>query len=136
MRISDWSSDVCSSDLTPGIAGQAYIEGRTDQSLRMDVTHMKSAASQANRPRACELETSVARLKKRMAGIHGRQRLAVGFDSVPDALAHSIQDRLGPIEERPARLRSAAQRLTDRVGPRAVQGAQGDRKSTRLNSSH
>ncbi len=91
----------------------------------MDVTDMKSAASQANRPRACELETSVARLKKRMDGIHGGQRLAVGFDSVPDALAHSIQDRLGPIEERPARLRSAAQRLTDRMGPRAVQGAEG-----------
>src|SRR3546814_18247481 len=108
MRISDWSSDVCSSDLTPGIAGQAYIEGRTDQSLRMDVTHMKSAASQANRPRACELETSVARLKKRMAGIHGRQRLAVGFDSVPAALAPSIQDRLGPDRQSAAEVKSVS----------------------------
>src|SRR3546814_8973336 len=65
---------------TPEIAGQAYIEGRTDQSLRWDVTHMKYAASQANRPRACELETSVARLKKRMVGLHGRKRHPVRPD--------------------------------------------------------
>src|SRR3546814_8059880 len=28
MRISDWSSDVCSSDLTPGLSGEARCRGR------------------------------------------------------------------------------------------------------------
>src|SRR3546814_2587424 len=31
MRISDWSSDVCSSDLSPGLCGRAWRDVRRDE---------------------------------------------------------------------------------------------------------
>src|SRR3546814_5312973 len=36
MRISDWSSDVCSSDLGVGRDGKAHCTGRKDQQRRLD----------------------------------------------------------------------------------------------------
>src|SRR3546814_19244793 len=38
MRISDWSSDVCSSDLVPKIAAQLYLEELVKQNGGMDCT--------------------------------------------------------------------------------------------------
>src|SRR3546814_7602671 len=114
MRISDWSSDVCSSDLSS-----------SDQAL---------FASARQR-----WQTSVGALQDAMrvqAGVVGnietnRTQMA--------ALVGSSQSATGALQATPAGhqlLALQAQQLSDLTAAVAAQGrAQKDRKSTRLNSS-
>src|SRR3546814_11916166 len=55
MRISDWSSDVCSSDLSPSAHGQAMIS--TDTALSTAYVHDGSGP---NRPQTSRVATAAA----------------------------------------------------------------------------
>src|SRR3546814_8247240 len=99
MRISDWSSDVCSSDLRPVLV----IEPRKG------------------------VDISDAALLDALRG-----RVAKWW--LPDAIVRVAAMPLaitGKIDK--ARLRAG---LADPAPARATAGGRGDRKSTRLNSSH
>src|SRR3546814_7024735 len=107
MRISDWSSDVCSSDLL-------------DQKLVRRLFPLVVAAAQAGAPMAAD---GVDLVDEDDAG---RVLLAL-LEHVADARRADADEHLDEIgardgEERHVRL--------------AGHGPRGDRKSTRLNSSH
>src|SRR3546814_5355420 len=102
MRISDWSSDVCSSDLLGAVAG---VGGVVDLGL-------------AARARS-----------QRVAG----QGVAAGpgIDLVVAGAGIGIAGGRGEVDRLGQAVRAAGERATG-----SQIGAIGDRKSTRLNSSH
>src|SRR3546814_3642810 len=104
MRISDWSSDVCSSDLLARPAGAVLARGAVGRAFVAGVAAPAVAAAQKDEPFA------LFRQVGEQAAI-----LVVGEDLGPD---RHLDDQF-----RAAR--------TGAVAPGA-----GDRKSTRLNSSH
>src|SRR3546814_2572864 len=110
MRISDWSSDVCSSDLavtksgTNEFHGEAFID-YTDQSLRD--------------ARPNELTTSKVKTKDFQFGG------ALGGPIIKDML-HFFVTYEGKRQENPVDVRPGLNLPVDYL----------DRKSTRLNSSH
>src|SRR3546814_2320453 len=109
MRISDWSSDVCSSDLI----GQA-VERLTDQL--------------AQRRRADALDRRIHRVE----AVAERAGLVVADDAV--ARMHDLQPVLAQSRRAVAAHPRAWRELRHLRGAE-VEEAQ-DRKSTRLNSSH
>src|SRR3546814_10009945 len=121
MRISDWGSDVCSSDLAIGRFGATLLTARTAMSLKIP-------AWIGTRPGGWREGTSVrAEPQSRAAAAHppieSRSRAA------------AIADAVAVHQRREAAMESS--------GSRAVHIARGtlrhegrDRKSTRLNSSH
>src|SRR3546814_7616250 len=98
MRISDWSSDVCSSDLADG-NGHGHGDKRDDQGAEEDRHGAEGAL-------ACHLVGADRDLR---LPVEAEQELAQGYT----------------VEE-PERLEEQRNHDTER----------GDRKSTRLNSSH
>src|SRR3546814_1641073 len=106
MRISDWSSDVCSSDLCPFRAADAFGEDRPEFLL---VAHDEEPAI----ARAVEL----ARDQRGM----GRTRRALRRHAVIHVPGAELVDVVqGDVEQAGVDVATLA----------------GDRKSTRLNSSH
>src|SRR3546814_97197 len=154
MRISDWSSDVCSSDLLDGLhrCGRAAVggleRGREDLAAVLDVgAALGEAAVQvgvdaddlAHRPLTGVLVRSLLKphaegvdqvpLERGVVGLRGRddrlvQRPAV--DGQPLAV-----ERLDLIRHGDVRMQVRVSGTGVPVGER-----RGDRKSTRMNSSH
>src|SRR3546814_8787053 len=109
MRISDWSSDVCSSDLIPAGKIAALKTGELAGMLAVD-TVGEYTGKYAPSAVHCRVNLDVEAIKKEEAG----------YVALP-----SYYDFKGRKEEV---LRKNFSRITDEVGA--------DRKSTRLNSSH
>src|SRR3546814_4681111 len=114
MRISDWSSDVCSSDLCAAIAlakGMQIVEIAVKRgSSRDETSHVEAAQG-------------VSRLQCRQRGFEARvdfgARRIRNFIAERGALEHPVLD------------------MTGRGRPKLTGSVMGqDRKSTRLNSSH
>src|SRR3546814_10898922 len=107
MRISDWSSDVCSSDLLPGCPDAA--------GERLDVDLMADAGAGRHDPEIVEVLLRPAQ-EAVAAAVALELQVQIGLDGVRRAVAvhHDgvVDDQVG---------------LDDR---------REDRKSTRLNSSH
>src|SRR3546814_5547080 len=129
MRISDWSSDVCSSDLLHGIAPpHNQVPARhVDILVRHDSDTIASLS-----PGDILLETNQTGYRRLDAGGQNSNRIAHGQPAArqlariaPKAVGAVANDPLDKKPGRPVRPRCA-----DR------QGLQQDRKSTRLNSSH
>src|SRR3546814_10580306 len=116
MRISDWSSDVCSSDLSEGTRRKRRWPERTGRTRQQgrEGRHAQGGEGQGRR-RAEQAEDDAADVR----GSDRRAQLSRRAD-------------LGAMEE--------AQQVRDRSGSGAGQARRGslraDRKSTRLNSSH
>src|SRR3546814_10182864 len=107
MRISDWSSDVCSSDLEPGDA----IEQEASERRRARLVALEDLAAEV-RP-AGDLLDAVALVELLIPGI------TVGLE------------KAGERPELALRMDAAA------IGGEPIPGERrGDRKSTRLNSSN
>src|SRR3546814_2568070 len=101
MRISDWSSDVCSSDLGLLTAGEAHVAGQGEFAA-------DAGGAPANRRNGHNRGTREARQ-------HVRQRLQPG---------------------RTGRQGSRLLERSEEVVVGQEEALDGDRKSTRLNSSH
>src|SRR3546814_1343050 len=102
MRISDWSSDVCSSDLPLDDLAIVLSSGRGQRSLRL--------------------------------GDDGAERLALVHRDVGQNLAVQFHaGQLQAVHELRIGQALGADAGVDALDPQA---AEGDRKSTRLNSSH
>src|SRR3546814_7064898 len=137
MRISDWSSDVCSSDLS--VLKRDELAALTDE-LGFQLIAREIPLGDDGEPRAEQIAPQLAELKA--AGV---DFLYLGSSSFlrkhRDILTGAALDQgipvLSPYEElvRESRaLMSVAARYYD-VGRLAGEQAE-DRKSTRLNSSH
>src|SRR3546814_1491623 len=120
MRISDWSSDVCSSDLKIGSA--AFTGAFSDHFV-----HAKTTL----RDGTCKKE--------------GRTRVGFAITSVQPNGSHLAICQGGHVEKTPAVLVRGVRMQVSRgrpggsvIGRKAVLDGPGktDRKSTRLNSSH
>src|SRR3546814_2106624 len=142
MRISDWSSDVCSSDLLhdPGALclPQPLIFGAGLRPARQsgDALHIISALRD---PEPCDQARSVghARLNGRMLvriAVEAKREPAVGPEHhLPPVERHRygverrLPDRIAALGERPLKGKGVVVHPLQRTD---------DRKSTRLNSSH
>src|SRR3546814_10919292 len=117
MRISDWSSDVCSSDLAAGVAALGAVHSE-------EVLHLGQHAVEGPRLVAARRLDGVA--VHRVAGPYHLAALALhGADERRQVVAHLVVTHAGDEGE--------AARLVLRI--EGVDQPQ-DRKSTRLNSSH
>src|SRR3546814_1503317 len=111
MRISDWSSDVCSSDLAPRVAGdmnrpEIVIKPRFDLAASLGVT---------------------------TAALSQTIRVATIGDIDQNSAKFSLSDRQIPIRVAVA---ENSRRDLATIQHMPVPTVNGDRKSTRLNSSH
>src|SRR3546814_1546769 len=106
MRISDWSSDVCSSDL-------AQVAGRA-QRLGLSVLGIKALA-----------ETAVERILEHAATVRPALVVADSIQTLWSEMLTAAPGSVSQVRESAARL----VRYAKETGTR-------DRKSTRLNSSH
>src|SRR3546814_10781713 len=111
MRISDWSSDVCSSDLGPK---QVWLYARQHPGETMAEWWMEGAIE-----RLTDMEDSVARLLRKKATFH-------------------IVPNMNPDGSRRGHLRTNAigVNLNREWHEPSLERSPEDRKSTRLNSSH
>src|SRR3546814_7014204 len=139
MRISDWSSDVCSSDLSESAAVAALREGEQGAQVavrkRADATEALSVAREARAGAAARAEALEAR-RQEMNRIAGER-----FECPPPLLPERVG--FDPDEMKDASQCSALlEKLTmdrERLGPVnlvAERELAEARKSTRLNSSH
>src|SRR3546814_2133422 len=83
MRISDWSSDLCSSDLVPHAALRAYVMGdraHERDSTAEEIEQMSRLAEEALRAGACGVSTSQTILH---SSKHG---LVPGTHAMPEEL--------------------------------------------------
>src|SRR3546814_2435624 len=110
MRISDWSSDVCSSDLVEFRKFQHVTSTGADEVLTLAVLH-------------------------RLDGAFGGQLLEIGHFALAHHLALAALHHVALLSES----RKGAQDGNDgndRNAPHRKNSSSRDRKSTRLNSSH
>src|SRR3546814_6285321 len=106
MRISDWSSDVCSSDVNPGRPAPAAIVGQ----------HLVAEEEREN-------------AGQRLADLHDRHDLACIDEGGLEALEVALPDD--------RRAENSHTLRVERVEPPQIGiDLLGDRKSTRLKSSH
>src|SRR3546814_7148522 len=73
MRISDWSSDVCSSDLIDGHLGEALI---ADAQKSISAHQLQHAAAVDGRVAAAELAAGNLEVAENIASIHANQAAA------------------------------------------------------------
>src|SRR3546814_4556990 len=115
MRISDWSSDVCSSDLCTEIGGSAIVVQEADQAKVFDATTLAGGCRKDHDLR--EIVAAIA------LDPNARVRPVLAGD------VFSLQHE-----------RHGARRIdcygSVRGAKPGAKGDGGDRKSTRLNSSH
>src|SRR3546814_7187416 len=117
MRISDWSSDVCSSDLVARLVG-------LDQRLRQ-IGALHVGTGMTVKPHRRHMEENGLAIPPRIIGGFGGA--GIGRDEV-GAIAFDIMQPRAVTELRLDPARRGARRDTDAIVL--------DRKSTRLNSSH
>src|SRR3546814_4561290 len=133
MRISDWSSDVCSSDLGEFLRLERFGDGPRMRPFGMIVPDVQPVASDL--PFRQMLKQQPARDAPRL-GIVTRREPDQARDllRLPEIMLGGIADRCA-LERHDALIALAACRLVE--GDRQESLAeQGDRKSTRLNYSH
>src|SRR3546814_9805677 len=127
MRISDWSSDVCSSDLLELNKLEIMVMDETDRMLELGVTNELRDIFEAapTERQTIVFATTLPAEIKQLAG-------SLLTDPVT-VLANPPAPRL-IITAQSARIRDteARRRVSDLLPERSA----GDRKSTRLNSSH
>src|SRR3546814_7623504 len=114
MRISDWSSDVCSSDLQPTLL--ALMTRFEDAWKQLEATPENNDLRNQVVLRGVELTTEIRRLNGLQSTLQTRARESIELD---------IQD-----------INTASVEIAKLNTQIASQMAGGDRKSTRLNSSH
>src|SRR3546814_7729786 len=113
MRISDWSSDVCSSDLADGL----LLHQRTDRAVDL-LGHLRDGGKAAR-----------ARDQLEVGGLQLEVDRAAGEAGLLEAAGHLLAERPELFQQR--------RRGGDVVREGVLGGdALEDRKSTRLNSSH
>src|SRR3546814_10845811 len=119
MRISDWSSDVCSSDLVVAVAHEAAFAPR-----------LFPARIAARALGALDRETALERdaVGQQEAEFRGRDQQL--------ALARQRPDRPLVVVGRYGQDNAAVRRRGGMLRPRFLRGGGEDRKSTRLNFSH
>src|SRR3546814_4099696 len=144
MRISDWSSDVCSSDLL--VQRNAAIEARFPHLVRPDspsfqvgsapaahfgkIPHARPMLSLDNAFSDEEVEDFIGRVR-RFLNLGEEAEVALTAEPKIDGLSASIRYEKGMLVQ-------AATRGDGQVGEDVTANIRtlGDRKSTRLNSSH
>src|SRR3546814_1614657 len=114
MRISDWSSDVCSSDLFLNGGGRLTIANMEGQALDLAVTGSGTIITTGLDARQLDARV-IGTGALKLAGVAAKARLTSNGPAAIDAAALAVDDLVV---------------RTDGAGD-----AQ-DRKSTRLNSSH
>src|SRR3546814_7510980 len=131
MRISDWSSDVCSSDLQRHAA--VDVERAEPDLTTPEQQRGRREQEPANigQPVMCE-EIDVDRGGERIAGPHRRVARIAKVENAPDA--RDIAADCGIHEAREEWHRADVEQTRLGILPRSRGGL--DRKSTRLNSSH
>src|SRR3546814_7397228 len=144
MRISDWSSDVCSSDLEPGVEELQRAVGLEPRRHEAEQAHDAGhrCGAQGGRPRHALIRLAGA-LGEQPGGYDQRARAAAA-EGEPEH--HAGQEPAiarcgeGTAEHEPERPHEVAERggghPEPRVGGHGQAGPTGDRTSTRLNSSH
>src|SRR3546814_1304660 len=135
MRISDWSSDVCSSDLADAVAnGHRLAVERVDFGVRERDGGIESGAEvdpAGGIARAVEFGALLGERNERVSGAHVALVVRAMLGKIGVELgAHRSRGRLA-LEPRAVGLLGT--RRDDRVLPMLREQ---DRKSTRLNSSH
>src|SRR3546814_9121580 len=129
MRISDWSSDVCSSDLDPRAAQELYpdfdIEVRQqDRGLRIDLK---------NAPAIAFVDGEIIRGVAELLAAVVRDLVYTAIELAPE-YADELGTSAGVTDAVFRPLRNAA--VLQPADPNLVFCCGGARKSTRLNSSH
>src|SRR3546814_9407130 len=129
MRISDWSSDVCSSDLNTVAAW--HQEGR-DTCLLLSRKIGRAVDLKLSRPHAAD---QVLRLKDDAAMLAEQHQLSFELN-VPDAASEITV--VATLQRRSLEASMSLAAPEDRKGTKATVNwlQRQDRKSTRLNSSH
>src|SRR3546814_10325939 len=141
MRISDWSSDVCSSDLRLANAGSISQEEYNQSRLaamnrltdglsavyRQAIDEQRAALTTATKDAAAVISGVIAELQGRLNRVTAQAAAQRELQAKPPASVTPTGDN-PPTQSRGDRL----QNRLDRMRAKASQ----DRKSTRLNSSH
>src|SRR3546814_1668286 len=122
MRISDWSSDVCSSDLRRGSEDQSAAPARPDLGRRR--SGLSGGASRGDPLPARTLQQS-ARSRGGLTSVRTGEDAGTGANYPRGLLVNKIKAAL---------LVTAISVLPAMAGPALADGL--DRKSTRMNSSH
>src|SRR3546814_2529591 len=117
MRISDWSSDVCSSDLACGTAPLFLVRVRLDDFKQFNLEHQGGIRRNRAAGRTGLAVAEFARDPQLVLAAHRHQLHAFG-----PARRHLLQREHG--------------RLAALVRTVELRTVEQDRKSTRLNSSH
>src|SRR3546814_7033296 len=123
MRISDWSSDVCSSDLGRAIASARGRKGSAKR-LRELIAQQEQALDD---PAA--FGTANAAFHEALVAMTGNETLIILYEMVNEVVARAVtavSQAAGAEEDNGS---TATRR-------RGVRSQRRDRKSTRLNSSH
>src|SRR3546814_6821614 len=133
MRISDWSSDVCSSDLLVGaLAGQDDLVAAVPDEARQQEQGRRCRAQ--HRPLGMPDDIGEDRRHVAVAdaqtGVAGIQGLGGGV------LVHGLVERAVLEADRKGVERHPQAPAGDGGDDSGIEGAAEDRKSTRLNSSH
>src|SRR3546814_1984900 len=123
MRISDWSSDVCSSDLQERLAA-AGAAVRSPE----DIGRLHASGHPVVAEWIAEAAMHLAPMVAMLENLFDPESIVFG-GALPDALTDALIEAMAPLP-----LSVASRRA--RALPRVIRGATGDRKSTRLNSSH
>src|SRR3546814_2196811 len=125
MRISDWSSDVCSSDLVNGGGAVLFNESPTIDGIRAIAEAHREFGTTAMLPTLISDDFDV--IERGIAAVRGA--IAIG---IPGILGIHIEGPFLNVEKKGIHDASKIRKMDER----AVNLLSSDRKSTRLNSSH
>src|SRR3546814_4816247 len=148
MRISDWSSDVCSSDLAVTEIGLIYhrhcqaiiAEAEAAQAIIDNVQTEPAGLVRVSCPVLLS-RIVLSRIVPEFLAAYPRVRLMVDatnrrVDVIEEGFDLAIRVRPVPLEDSGLVIRSFGHDRTVLVASPKLLDEQGDRKSTRLNSSH
>src|SRR3546814_3702365 len=133
MRISDWSSDVCSSDL---LALEHQAERRIGKRAQRSVAADRIGAHRAmdERARQADVERAITRLRIGLGRPVAIEQMEPRAGAEP--LAHIVSVGEAELPFRDETQLHVIEPAIDEARRGGRAGEIGDRKSTRLNSSH
>src|SRR3546814_10789332 len=136
MRISDWSSDVCSSDLERGVEGEhQHLVGARRLHQRLALIERGKAEPRAFRAEEAHRMWIEGRDQRGPPLGTGTRHRAAYHRLMARMKSVEIAERDDPAPQMSGHRRAAVQPL-HRPRYRGVRPSMPDRKSTRLNSSH